>query len=158
MKINISYAPAEFIWDLQCANAPLAGKCYENCVIAVFRQPLAMQLQYILGFVTPPGHDTVAHAWLQHDTPNGAIYLDPTLQDASPLWLRQRNDFIYDKRFSLTREELVQWFRDKKPDGVFNANGVPAGSVSLPMINADGELAATSDFDSVVALPEKHGF
>jgi hypothetical protein len=85
MAIDIHRAPDEMMLSLQDANPTLSGKCFETCVIAVLGLRTSWQLQYVLGFVTPPRNGPVAHAWLQQETLDGPIYLDPTLQNASLL-------------------------------------------------------------------------
>lgn len=140
MKIKIGYTPMEIIWDLQKVNAPLKGKCFDNCMLAVLSQPETSKLQYVLGFVTPPGFDSEAHAWLQKDTIDGPVYLDPTLQDASKLWQQRKNEFFYDMRYRMTKEELLRWFRVTYADRTFSENGLPDGLARGPIINADGAL------------------
>lgn len=128
------------MWDLKKANNSLKGKCFENCVIAVVGLSASFKLHYILGFVTPPGHDAVAHAWLQQDTPEGPVYFDPTLQDASPLWMRRKSEFVYDVRHRLTREDLLKWFRDNYSDRTFSSIGIPEGLARGPIINVAGDI------------------
>jgi hypothetical protein len=140
MAIDIHRAPDEMMLSLLDANATLAGKCFETCVIAVLGLRASWQLQYVLGFVTPPGHSPVAHAWLQQETLDGPIYLDPTLQNASLLWQKRMAEFAYEKRFCFTREELLEWFRTSYPNRRFNELGIPDGPIRGPIINAAGEL------------------
>jgi hypothetical protein len=35
MEIKLGNTPMEIIWDLQKVNAPLKGKCFDNCMLAV---------------------------------------------------------------------------------------------------------------------------
>jgi len=140
MSIGISHTPEDILWDLKRANASLKGKCFENCVIAVVGLPATLRLEYILGFVTPPGYKAIAHAWLCQETPEGTIYLDPTLQDTFPLWLQRKSEFIYDVRYRMTRAELLKWFRDNYSDRTFAESGIPDGLVRGPIINTDGKL------------------
>ncbi|MCU6501979.1 hypothetical protein LPN04_29725 [Rugamonas sp. A1-17] len=140
MSVAVAYASADIMSDLRRTNAPLVGRCFENCVIAVLGLPAELRLQYVLGFMTPPGHKSEAHAWLLQEGLSGPVYLDPTLQDGSKLWQIRSREFIYDERFRMTKTELKAWFRTKYPDRKFDDIGVPEGSVRLPRINAAGDL------------------
>lgn len=125
---------------LQRANAPLKGKCFENCLIAVLGLNTESQLHYVLGFVTPPGYDSVPHAWLHLETENGPVYIDPTLQDSSPLWQFRSGEFAYDMRYRMSKAELLLWFRNNYRDRKFSEIGIPEGLARGPIINADGEI------------------
>jgi len=120
---------------------PLAGRCFENCVVAVLGLPAALRLQYVLGFVTPPGYKTETHAWLlQEEGASVAVYLDPTLQDDSKLWQLRSRDFIYDERYRLTKDELLAWFRSRYVDRKFSEIGVPEGTIRGPIITEAGAM------------------
>jgi len=128
------------IWDLKRNTPSLAGKCFENCVIAVLALNLKPELHYVLGFVTPPGYGSYAHAWLQQESENGPVYFDPTLEDSSPLWGQRNRDFVYDKRFIFTRTELLEWFKERYPDRQFSDRGVPDGMIRGTIITPEGRL------------------
>jgi hypothetical protein len=138
--IDVKRTPLEIMADLKRAHSVLSGRCFENCVIAVLGLSRKARLQYILGFVTPPGYKAVPHAWLLDDSDQGPAYLDPTLQDGSQLWQSRSGEFIYDERYRLTKEELLAWFRSKYADRKFDEIGVPKGPVRGPIINAEGGL------------------
>lgn len=140
MEVSLALAAHDLMWDLKKANAVLTGLCYENCMIAVLGPARVWRLDYVLGLMTPPGHETVAHAWLAEHREDGPVYLDPTLQDASMLWSRRRSEFIYDERFRFSREELLEWLLDKHPGRSVGESGVPEGELRKPMIDADGRL------------------
>lgn len=140
MVISIKRASLEIMSDLKRANATLSGHCFENCVIAVLGLSKTERLQYVLGFVTPPGFKAEPHAWLLDIGEQGPAYLDPTLQDASLLWQTRSGEFIYDERYRLTRDELLAWFRSKYAGRVFDDIGVLEGLARGPIINAAGVL------------------
>ena len=52
---------------LKEANATERGKIFENCMIEVLGHADFRRLEYVLGFVSPPGYDPVVHAWLAHE-------------------------------------------------------------------------------------------
>lgn len=140
MAISIKQASVEIMSDLRRVHSQLSGRCFENCVIAVLGLSKTARLQYVLGFVTPPGYKAEPHAWLLEDGDCGPAYLDPTLQDASPLWQARSGEFIYDERYRLTRDELLAWFRAKYAGRIFDDIGVPEGLARGPIINRAGHL------------------
>lgn len=141
MNIKVSFAPEDLIAKLKKANPVLTGRCFENCVIAVIGPGTELGLEYVLGFVTPPGYKREPHAWLrQSDIDGGHIFLDPTLQGSSPLWNLRRNDFVYEERFRLNRADLLGWFRATYPDREFDAMGLPLGPIRGPIIDASGNI------------------
>jgi len=140
MSLEIRNTPAEMMWFLKDGNTSLQGRCFENCVIAVLGWSEKMNAQYVLGFLTPPSSDTVVHAWIEVQDPEGAYYLDPTLQDSSLLWAHRRNEFVYDKRHILSKADVLDWFRRKYPDRIFSDIGIPEGAIRVPVININGEI------------------
>lgn len=140
MTISIKRASGETMSDLKRANSQLSGRCFENCVNAVLGLSKTAPLHYVLGFVTPPGYKAEPHAWLLEDGDLGPAYLDPTLQDASPLWQKRSGEFVYDERYRLTRDELLAWFRSKYVGRTFDDIGVPEGLARGPIINPAGLL------------------
>lgn len=139
MAIDICYAPTDLLESLSDANATQPGMCFENCLIAVLGLR-TRNLQYALGFLTPPGYERVRHAWLLAETTSGPVYLDPTLQVSSPHWKVRRQDFIYDRRYTFTRALLLSWFREQYPDRQLTSLGIPEGPLRGPMISSSGEL------------------
>lgn len=140
MAINIKRTSSEMMSDLKRAHAPLSGRCFENCVIAVLGLSRTARLQYVLGFLTPPGYKAVPHAWLIEHSDQGPTYLDPTLQDASLLWQSRSAEFIYDERYRFTKDELLAWFRLNYADRTFDEIGVPEGPIRGPILSAEGHL------------------
>lgn len=140
MTISIRRASIGIMSDLKRANSQLSGRCFENCVIAVLGLSKTARLQYVLGFVTPPGYEAVPHAWLLEDGDLGPAYLDPTLQDASALWQSRCGEFIYDERYRFTRDDLLAWFRSKYAGREFSAIGVPKGLARGPIITVTGAI------------------
>lgn len=140
MDIEIRSTPADQMWFLKGGGMPLQGRCFEICTIAVLGWREKIQAHYVLGFVTPPGCDTVPHAWIEVQDPEGFYYLDPTLQDGSLLWASRRNEFVYDKRHVLSKGDVLDWFREQYPDRIFSDLGVPEGPIRAPVINIDGKM------------------
>ncbi|USX18418.1 hypothetical protein NHH82_21420 [Oxalobacteraceae bacterium OTU3REALA1] len=140
MNIKIANTPIQMLNVLKESNAELRGKCFDNCLLAVVSLHPSNKLSYILGFLTPPGHASVAHAWLQHDGEDGPIYLDPTLQDSSHLWNISKQDFIYDMRYKFNKEQLLQYLQAKYPNQELGTEGVPKGAILGPTLSDTGEL------------------
>lgn len=140
MKHEIQNVPTDLMSLLSDANATQPGKCYENCVIALLGTRSWRQLRYVVGFVTPPGIAPLPHAWLEQETPNGHIYLDPTLQSSSALWNSRKNMFIYNAMYSFDKVELLDWFRLTYTGREFNELGIPEGEIQGPTINSNGVL------------------
>lgn len=140
MAINIKRTSSEMMSDLKRAHTPLSGRCFENCVIAVLGLSRTARLQYVLGFLTPPGYKAVPHAWLIEHSDQGPAYLDPTLQDALLLWQSRSAEFIYDERYRFTKDELLAWFRLNFADRTFDEIGVPEGPIRGPILSAEGHL------------------
>lgn len=140
MAICIEQAPEELMFRLKGVNTPLAGRCFENCVIAVLGLSKKTHYQYVLGLLTPPGYGPHPHAWLLDERIGGPVYLDPTLQDGSPLWRTRAKEFIYDERYRFAKDDLAAWFRSKYADREFDDVGVPKGLARGPVITPDGLL------------------
>jgi hypothetical protein len=140
MGIELQYLPVDLMQYLAEANATQRGKCFENCMIAVLGLADFRKLEYVLGFVSPPGYDPVVHAWLALEMQSAVIYFDPTLQASSPLWMARRNEFIYDARHTFTKEQLLNWLKAKYSDREFADGGMPNGPINGPLLNASGEL------------------
>lgn len=140
MGANIRCVPDDMLQSLEKANATRPGKCFDNCVIAVLGLRPSRKLQYVLGFVIPPGYSPVQHAWLGQETQNGFVYLDPTLQSSSQLWRMRKDEFVYIERHSFTKEQLLKWFQTYYRDRKLTDLGIPEGPIRGPMLNATGEL------------------
>lgn len=140
MGIEIQYLPVDLMQFLTEANATQRAKCFENCMIAVLGLADFRKLEYVLGFITPPGYDPVVHAWLAHETQSAIIYFDPTLQASSPLWKARKDEFIYEERHTFTKEQLQEWLKTKYSDREFDGAGMPDGPIKGPILNAFGEL------------------
>lgn len=140
MDVPLELASYGLVRRLKLANPVLAGRCYENCVIAVVGLAEIWTLEYVLGFVKPPGCDTYAHAWLLEQGDNGPVYLDPTLQDSSPLWSSRRSEFVYDERHRFCRDELLSWIRAQNPERKVGELGLPDGPIRGPVISPDGSV------------------
>lgn len=140
MGLKIQYLPVDLMKCLAEANATQRGKCFENCMIAVLGLADFRKLEYVLGFMIPPGYDPVVHAWLAQERQSTVIYLDPTLQASSPLWRARKDEFIYDERHTFTKEQLLKWLKAKYSDREFNDVGMPDGPIKGPILNAAGEL------------------
>lgn len=145
MAKKINLIPDDMLQILTDASATRPGKCFENCVIAVLGLRISRKLLYVLGFVTPPGYSPVPHAWLGQETSSGLVYLDPTLQCSSKLWQERKDDFVYQQRYSFSREELLEWFRTTYPSRALNEIGIPDGLLMGPTLGASGELSSDID-------------
>ncbi|WP_155744976.1 hypothetical protein [Burkholderia vietnamiensis] len=138
MVVPLELAPHELVRKLKLANPVLSSRCYENCVIAVVGFAEIWRLEYVLGFVKPPGYGTYAHAWLLEQRDDGPVYFDPTLQDSSLLWSQRRTEFVYDERYRFGRDELLSWIRGQNPERTVGKLGLPDGAIRGPIINPDG--------------------
>lgn len=141
MVISIDIAPDTMICDLKKANADLNGRCFENCTIAVLAFQGKWILEYVVGYLTPPGYASVPHAWLSLHQADGVVFIDPTLQGSSSLWQTCRHEFIYDEHFRFSHEELLHWFRERYPDRNFSDLGIPDGPIRGPIINDSGVIS-----------------
>jgi hypothetical protein len=140
MAVGIHNAPADLMQSLREADAVQAGRCFENCLIAVLGLSSTRNLRYTLGFLTPPGYEQVRHAWLLQETLEGPIYLDPTLEVSSPHWQVRKGDFVYESLYTFTKDQLLDWFKNSYPDRPFTELGIPEGAIRGPMLSPSGEL------------------
>lgn len=140
MGTQIQLVSESVMATLMDAGVTRSGKCFENCVIAVLGLQASPKLQYVLGFVIPPGYSSLAHAWLRQETHDGYVYFDPTLQASSPLWNKRKEEFVYEERYSFTSQQLLKWFQNKYPERKYTELGIPEGSIHGPVISANGEI------------------
>jgi len=144
--------PEDIFWYLKRLFTIAQGECFKNSGLATICAPgnydYSQKIQenkflirYALGFLTPPGYETVPHAWLVSTKADQATsYWDATLQVNSPLWNMQSRKFKYEVKHILTANELRNWLRDKYPNREFTPDGIPHGNCRFPTINQAGSI------------------
>lgn len=151
-QMRIARIPEDILWQLKVLFPIKQGECFSNSGVATicalgdydYSQKVKnhqLLIRYALGFLSPPGYDTVPHAWLVCTKDNKVTFpWDATLQVNSPLWNRQSQDFRYETKHILTADELRNWLRKKYPDREFTTDGIPHGNCSFPIINQTGVI------------------
>jgi hypothetical protein len=146
----VARIPEDILWSLNILCRIKQGECFSNSGVATIcnlgdyeysKKIKSHQflIRYALGFLSPPGHYTVPHAWLICTKDNKTtFYWDPTLQVHSSLWNQKIREFRYATRHVLTPDELRNWFRNKYPDRELTIDGIPDGNCRFPIINQAG--------------------
>lgn len=96
--MRISRIPDDILWQMRMLFPIKQGECFSNCGVAtIFAlgdydyakkvKDHQILIRYALGFIRPPGYDTVPHAWLVCTQNNKVTFTrDATLQVNSKLW------------------------------------------------------------------------
>jgi hypothetical protein len=140
--------PTTVLWALKDTFPIDKGDCFTNAGLATLMKSNYSALMndgefaidYVLGLLTPPNHEVVAHAWLKATRNEKVVYWDPTLQVHSPSWNLSPHKFHYQALHVMSAQELSSWLREKYPDRDFTVNGIPYGNCRLPIINLQGEI------------------
>lgn len=138
--------PDPIQWALQNRFRVASGECFTNCGLATiltltesgYSDVLASSgytINYILGTLTPPGYETVGHAWLKATRGSMSEIWDPTLQVNSQLWNAGQSKFNYVAVREFSAEQLVQWFRERYPNNRLTSELVPEGRCRFPIID-----------------------
>jgi hypothetical protein len=142
----------DILWHLQILFPIKQGECFSNSGVATICAPgcyeysrkikyCRLLVRYALGFLRPPGHEPVPHAWLVCTEENKATFFwDATLQVNSPLWGRKSHEFRYEVKHILTADELRNWLFKKYPDRDISIDGIPEGICRFPIINQAGVI------------------
>lgn len=126
------------------------GECYSNSGVAAvcasedneYSRKIKIHklfIRYALGFLSPPGYETIPHSWLIITKDNNFTFLsDVTLQLHSPLWNKNSDAFRYEIKHILTADEIRIFFRKSYPNREFRSDGIPNGKCRFPIINQAG--------------------
>ena len=143
--------PTAVLWALLYTLCIDKGECFTNAGLATLLTLMKSNysalmndegfvIDYVLGLLTPPNHEAVAHAWLKATRKEKVVYWDPTLQVHSPSWNLSPHNFHYQAFHVLSAQELSLWLREKYPDRKFTVHGIPHGDCRLPIINQQGAI------------------
>ncbi|WP_454008249.1 hypothetical protein [Alcaligenes phenolicus] len=148
----IARIPDDILWSLQDLFPIEQGQCFSNSGIATIcalgdydysqkTKDHQLLIRYALGFLSPPGHETIPHGWLICTKDNNVSFpWDATLQVNSQLWNQKSQNFKYEVKQVLTADELRNWLRKKYPDREFTTAGIPHGEFRFPIINHAGHV------------------
>lgn len=148
--MRVTRIPEDILWELKNTFPILQGECYANSGVSTLLclgnsdyslrvKNNTLLIRYALGFLTPPGHETVPHAWLViTEADQVTYYWDATLQVNSPLWNIQNQNFKYILKKIITAGELQIWLREKYPERNFTTDGIPYGCCRFPIISQAG--------------------
>lgn len=144
--MKITKMPTPILWALKHSTGVKKGDCFTNCGHATILPSIidcdysdriknsGLTIEYIIGILSPPGHESTPHAWLKAKRHDKNYYWDPTLQENSSLWNMSYDKFVYEQTHSFDSQEIIDWWKHKYPDKSKDSNGVPEGNCRFPII------------------------
>lgn len=149
VQILICTIPDHILFVLKQQFLIEKGECFTNCGLATILTKtknkystalasLDYEINYTLGTLTPPGHETVGHAWLKATHDQSTKIWDPTLQINSRLWNSDPTVFRYVAVREFSANQLLEWLWKKYPNRPMTPQLIPAGLCRFPVISDHG--------------------
>lgn len=151
--MTITHIPAHLFWLFQDRDILKQGECYANAGAAVifssFENEISewlvtnsWKISYTIGVLSPPGFDSVPHAWLKAEQGTGRSYWwDPTLQKNSRIWGMRSREFSYKEVATFNDQELKEWFKKAYEGSEFSPHGVPVQPCRFPIVDLKGNVS-----------------
>ncbi|HCM1039271.1 MULTISPECIES: hypothetical protein [Vibrio harveyi group] len=144
--MKITKMPYPFLWALKSSVGVNQGECFTNCGFATILPSVdcnysdmvkerGLKIEYVIGILSPPGHEPTPHAWLKVTDQDKIYYWDPTLQEHSGLWNSSLNKFGYEQTHTFNHQEILDWWKHKYPNRPKDSNGIPEGNSRFPIVD-----------------------